>query len=107
VEAAERLNSANSERREIPNGATDEQRQMPNGARFRTALNSELRGIPKGAKSQRAKTARALFRSLRRSGFRAGGIGAVRNPAVFGTQRRSASGALSQLRSSSVAPFGR
>jgi len=33
------------ERREMPNGAA-QRRELPNGARFRTAQNSEGRGIP-------------------------------------------------------------
>jgi hypothetical protein len=67
---------------------------MPNCARFRTALNSELRGIPKGAESQTTKTARALFRSLRRSGFRAVWdrrrleLSGLWNSAPFGIWRR-------------------
>jgi hypothetical protein len=86
---------------------------MPNGAEFRTARNPERRGIPKSAKSQTAKTARAPFRSLRRSGFRAvrdrrrSEFSGVWNLALFGIWRRLSVRAVWDCALFAVAPFKR
>jgi hypothetical protein len=48
---------------QLTTGATAKGRQMPDGAEFRRARNPEHRWIPNGAKSQTAKTARAVPQS--------------------------------------------